>query len=73
MFAFCRGKPFVYYSRYVPSARICQIATQYRVRLLHRPLRLIPSALLRRHRTFQFVAVTRQQRDALEAPCPTPV
>ena len=67
MFAFCRGKPFVYYSRYVPGPRIHEIAARHRVRLLHRPLRLIGSALLRRHQTFRFLSLTRKQWAALEA------
>jgi hypothetical protein len=67
MFAFCRGKPFAYYSRYVPGPRIHEIAARHRVRLLHRPLQLIGSALLQRHQTFRFLSVTRQQWEALEA------
>lgn len=66
MFAFCAGKPFVYYSRYRPSPTIKRLSDQYRIRLVHKPLRVIPAALLARHRTFRFLSVTREQWDALQ-------
>ena len=32
VFQFCEGKPFVYYSQYVPSARIYALARSHKVR-----------------------------------------
>ena len=38
VFTFCEGKPFVYYSQYVPSARIHALARSHKVRLRWCPL-----------------------------------
>ena len=38
VFQFCEGKPFVYYSQYVPSARIYALARSHKVRLRWCPL-----------------------------------
>jgi hypothetical protein len=61
MFAFCSGKPFAYCSRYVPSPRIHAIASRHRVTLRHFPLRLLPTRLVERNRTFRFMSLTREQ------------
>ncbi|MDP9232948.1 MAG: hypothetical protein M3P01_00135, partial [Actinomycetota bacterium] len=61
MFEFCAGKPFAYFSRYVPSARIFSIARRYDVKLMHFPLRTIPSGLLRRNQDFRLMEMTPAQ------------
>lgn len=61
MFAFCSGKPFAYYSRYVPSPKIHRIAWQHKVQLIHFPLQRLPAELLNRHKTFRFFGFTREQ------------
>jgi len=65
MFSFCRSKPFAYFSKYVPSQRIHQVAATYGVNLIHIPLSLIPSRLLEMHRHFRFLLLSVRQRDAL--------
>jgi hypothetical protein len=67
MFRFCSGKPFVYYSRYVPGPRIHAIARQYRVRVVHRPLQQIPRILREQNRRFHLLYLTRPQWEALLA------
>ncbi len=66
MFTFCSGKPFAYYSRYVPSPRIHHLAWRHKVELRHFPLRLLPSRLLDRNRTFRFMNLTREQWEEFE-------
>ena len=61
MFKFCAGKPFAYYSRYVPSPEIHRLAWRHKVRVVHFPLRRLPARLLERHKTFRFLSLTRQQ------------
>lgn len=65
MFTFCRGKPFAYFSKYVPSARIHRLASAHNVRLVHIPLSVIPSRLLEMHRRFRFLRVSGPQYEAL--------
>ena len=65
MFSFCRGKPFAYFSRYVPSARVHRVAAEYHVTLIHMPLSLISSRLLAMHRRFRFLLLTAAQKDSL--------
>jgi hypothetical protein len=67
--AFCSGKPFAYYSRYVPSPRIHAIASRHRVTLRHFPLRLLPTRLVDRNRTFRFMSLTREQWEEFERRC----
>jgi hypothetical protein len=67
--AFCSGKPFAYYSRYVPSPRIHAIASRHRVTLRHFPLRLLPPRLVERNRTFRFMSLTREQWEEFERRC----
>ena len=50
VFQFCEGKPFVYYSQYVPSARIYALARSHKVRLRWCPLGRLSTTLLARHR-----------------------
>ena len=50
VFPFCEGKPFVYYSQYVPSARIHALARSHKVRLRWCPLSRLSAPLLARHR-----------------------
>ena len=50
IFTFCEGKPFVYYSQYVPSARIHALARSHKVRLRWCPLGSLSAPLLARHR-----------------------
>jgi len=69
MLAFCSGKPFAYYSRYVPSPRIFAIASRHRVTLRHFPLRLLPTRLVERNRTFRFMSLTREQWEEFERRC----
>jgi hypothetical protein len=66
MFAFCTGKPFAYYSRYVPSPQVYRIAWRYKVQLVHFPLRLLPSRLLARNKSFRFMCLTRNQAEEFE-------
>jgi hypothetical protein len=61
MFQYCQGKPFVYYSRYVPSPRIYALASRHNVKLVHAPLHQIPARLLRKHQTFRFLELTPEQ------------
>lgn len=61
MFAFCRNKPFAYYSRYVPGPRIREIARRFGVTVVHQPLARVPRELLERHWTFHFLYVTRER------------
>lgn len=65
MFAFCAGKPLVYFSRYVPSNAIHQLAWPYHVRVVHRPLHVIPAQQRELNRAYRLVHLTREQWDAL--------
>jgi hypothetical protein len=53
VFKFAAGKPFVYYSRYVPSPRVFRLAREHDVQLVHCPLHRIPAPLLARHGTWR--------------------
>ncbi|NLF72438.1 MAG: hypothetical protein GX575_25670 [Candidatus Anammoximicrobium sp.] len=64
-FAFCAGKPVVYYSRYVPSPQVHRVAWRHRVRVIHVPLQRIPKQLLARTRSFLFASLTRRQWDVM--------
>ncbi len=66
MFAFCSGKPLVYYSHYVPSDEVHAVAQRHGVRVVHRPLRSIPKPLLSRHGSFQLLRLTAAQWEELE-------
>jgi len=61
MFAFCRNKPFAYYSRYVPGPRIHEIARRFGVGVIHQPLSRVARERLERNQTFHFLHVTREQ------------
>jgi hypothetical protein len=66
MFTFCAGKPFAYYSRYVPSPAIHRIAWQHDVEVVHFPLQRLPERLRRRNQVFRFMSLTRAQWDELQ-------
>jgi hypothetical protein len=61
MFRFCAGKPFAYYSRYIPSPKVHHLAWQHKVHVVHFPLQRVPMRLLQRHKTFRFLGLTRKQ------------
>lgn len=61
MFEFCKGKPFAYYSRYVPSPEVHRIAWRHKVQVVHFPLHRLPANLLQRHKTFRFFYFTHKQ------------
>lgn len=61
MFELCAGKPFAYYSLYVPSPKVHRLAWRHKVQVVHFPLQRLPSRLLERHRSFRFFALTRKQ------------
>jgi len=67
VFQFCEGKPFVYYSQYVPSARIYALARSHKVRLRWCPLGRLSDALLARHRSWRQLWVSASQWRALQA------
>ncbi len=66
MFHFCKGKPFAYYSRYIPSPKIHRIAWKHDVQVIHFPLQRIPLKLLDRHKQFRFFAFTSKQWQEFE-------
>lgn len=66
MFSYCAGKPFAYYSRYVPSPEVHRIAWKHHVRVVHFPLQRLPARLLKRHQAFRFFAFTRAQWEEFE-------
>jgi hypothetical protein len=70
MFRFAAGKPFVYYSRYVPSARIFELARAHDVTLAWRPLALIQAAMLRRHARWRQLWLSESQWRALRKRLP---
>jgi hypothetical protein len=61
MFSFCSGKPFAYYSRYVPSPRIQNIAWKHAVRIIHVPLNRVPERMLHQNMTFPYYNVSLKQ------------
>ena len=65
MFAFCRNKPFAWYSRYVPGARVHEVARRFGMRVVHQPLGRVPRGLVERNRRFHFLCVTREQWEDL--------
>jgi hypothetical protein len=65
MFAFCRNKPFAYYSHYQPGPHVHAIAREFGVRIIYVPLARIPQRLLERHQSFQFMNLTRAQWEEL--------
>ncbi|MEO5897297.1 MAG: hypothetical protein ABIS06_16525 [Vicinamibacterales bacterium] len=65
VFAYATGKPFVYCSRYVPSARVFGLAREYDVQLVWSPLHRIPSSLLERHRTWRQLWLSESQWERL--------
>lgn len=65
MFSFCRGKPFAYFSKYLPSARIHAVAAEFGVKVIHIPLSVIPSRLLEMHRRFRFLLLSSAQKKVL--------
>ncbi len=67
IFTFCEGKPFVYYSQYVPSARIHALARSHKVRLRWCPLDRLSPALLARHRFWHQLWLSDSQWQALLA------
>ena len=64
---FCEGKPFVYYSQYVPSARIHALARSHKVRLRWCPLGRLSATLLARHRFWHQLWLSDSQWRALHA------
>ena len=66
MFEFCAGKPFAYYSRYVPSPKVHRLAWQHKVQIVHFPLQHLPIKLLKRHEAFRFFRLTRNQWEELQ-------
>jgi hypothetical protein len=67
VFQFCEGKPFVYYSQYVPSARIYALARSHKVRLRWCPLGRLSATLLARHRFWHQLWLSDSQWRALLA------
>ena len=67
VFRFCEGKPFVYYSHYVPSARIHALARAHKVRLRWCPLSRLSATLLARHRFWHLLWLSDSQWRALQA------
>ena len=67
IFTFCEGKPFVYYSQYVPSARIHALARSHKVRLRWCPLVRLSATLLTRHRFWRQLWLSDSQWQALLA------
>ena len=67
VFQFCEGKPFVYYSQYVPSARIHALARSHKVRLRWCPLGRLSATLLARHRFWHQLWLSDSQWRALRA------
>ena len=67
IFTFCEGKPFVYYSQYVPSARIHALARSHKVRLRWCPLGRLSPTLLARHRVWHQLWLSDSQWRALRA------
>jgi hypothetical protein len=65
VFAYATGKPFVYCSRYVPSARVFRLAREYDVQLVWSPLHRIAAALLARHRTWRQLWLAESQWERL--------
>jgi hypothetical protein len=61
VFQFCEGKPFVYYSQYVPSARIYALARSHKVQMRWCPLGRLSDALLARHRSWHQLWVSASQ------------
>jgi hypothetical protein len=66
MFEFCAGKPFAYYSMYVPSPEIHRLAWRHKVRVVHFPLQQLSIRLLERHRSFRFFQLTLKQWEEFE-------
>ena len=66
MFAFCSGKPVVYYSRYVPSQEVHAVAQRHGVEVVHCPLCGVPKPLLSRHSSFRFLWLSAAQWEELE-------
>jgi hypothetical protein len=64
-FAFTRGKPVAYFSRYVPGPKIHAVARQHGVRVVHVPLDRIPAELRERNRTFRLLSLTDEQWEVL--------
>ena len=67
VFQFCEGKPFAYYSQYVPSARIYALARAHKVRLQWCPLGQLSAALLARHRFWHQLWLSDSQWRVLQA------
>ena len=64
-FAFTRGKPVAYFSRYVPGPRVHAVARQHGVRVVHVPLGRIPAKLRERNQTFRIMNLTDEQWEVL--------
>lgn len=67
VFQFCEGKPFVYYSQYMPSARVHALARSHKVRLRWCPLGRLSRTLVERHRFWHQLWVSDSQWRALQA------
>jgi hypothetical protein len=61
MFEFCAGKPFAYYSTYVPGPKIHHAAWRHKVQVVHFPLQRLPAGLISRHKDFRWFALTHEQ------------
>ena len=66
LFEFCAGKPFAYYSTYVPGPKVHRVAWRHKVQVVHFPLQRLPGKLMFRHKDFRFFALTRAQWEEFE-------
>jgi hypothetical protein len=66
MFAFCSGKPVLYYSRYVPSQEVHAIAQCHGVKVVHCSLRKIAKPLLSLHSSFRLLWLSAAEWEELE-------
>ncbi len=67
VFSFCEGKPFVYYSRYSPSARIVELARSHKVQFRWCPLSQLSPALRERHASWRQLWLADSQWRGLRA------
>jgi hypothetical protein len=67
LFQFCEGKPFVYYSHYVPSARVHALARSHKVDLRWSPLSRLSATLVARHRFWHQLWLSDSQWRSLQA------
>ena len=65
MFGFCEGKHVAYYSHYVPSTLIHEIARAHGVHLIHIPLLRLPKAMLTRNQAYRSMYLSLSQWNEL--------